>query len=240
MSKSSRTAKSIFSKASKVVGAFLLSGVFLALGFWQLDRAAQVKELDQPYQELPVIGLSEITQPKTNLAGTSVNRIVEFSGSYVAQYLAPNQIADGKRSSWNVALMEVDGGGLILVVRGSGLIDLPRGDVKVTGRLLHRQFEDVAPQAVISNGELRRIDPALLLAEFAGDYFDGYVVATAEIQSGQSIQVPRIPAAPTRPTVPGYYWQHIAYVVIWWLMAGIVLFLPSYASRRERNIRKEL
>ena len=37
-----------------------------------------------------------------------------------------------------------------------------------------------------------------------------------------------------KPTVPGYYWQHMAYVVIWWLMALVVLFLPLYSRWRER------
>jgi Mg2+ and Co2+ transporter CorA len=40
---------------------------------------------------------------------------------------------------------------------------------------------------------------------------------------------------PAAPSVPGYYWQHIAYVVIWWLMALVVLFLPVYGRWRERE-----
>jgi Mg2+ and Co2+ transporter CorA len=37
-----------------------------------------------------------------------------------------------------------------------------------------------------------------------------------------------------RPTVPGYYWQHIAYVVIWFLMAVVTLYLPFYQRRRTK------
>jgi cytochrome oxidase assembly protein ShyY1 len=223
--------------------ALAFAALFVFLGFWQLDRAAQVKELQKPFQESPIIALSEVATPSTNLSGDAVNRIVEFSGSYVTQYLAPKQV-DSKESSsndWSVALMEVDGGGLLLVVRGVGLIETPRGEIAVKGRIYHRQFEDRAPEATLSSGQLRRIDPSLLLAEYSGDYYDGYVIAISEEQNGrQIIESNRVPAEPTEPTVPGYYWQHIAYVVIWWLMAGVVLFLPLYSNWRNRQTKGEL
>jgi hypothetical protein len=31
--------------------------------------------------------------------------------------------------------------------------------------------------------------------------------------------------------VAGYYWQHISYVAIWWLMAAIVLYLPFHRRK---------
>jgi hypothetical protein len=31
--------------------------------------------------------------------------------------------------------------------------------------------------------------------------------------------------------IPGFYWQHLSYVVIWGLMAGVVLYLPFYRRR---------
>jgi hypothetical protein len=33
----------------------------------------------------------------------------------------------------------------------------------------------------------------------------------------------------------GYYWQHISYVVIWWLMAALVIWAPFY-KRREVSV----
>lgn len=223
--------------------ALAFAALFIFLGFWQLDRAAQVKELQKPFLELPAVALSEVTTPSTNLSGIAVNRIVEFSGSYVTQYLAPKQVdkEKSKTSDWNVGLMEVDGGGLLLVVRGEGLIETPRGEIEVKGRIYHRQFEDRAPEATLSSGQLRRIDPSLLLGEYSGDYYDGYVIAITEERNGrQIIESSRVTAQPTEPTVPGYYWQHIAYVVIWWLMAGVVLFLPLYSNWRDRRTKGEL
>jgi hypothetical protein len=35
--------------------------------------------------------------------------------------------------------------------------------------------------------------------------------------------------------VPGFYWQHISYVVVWWFMAVLVLLLPLFPQMRQRN-----
>jgi len=225
--------------ANLVFGALVvltLVAVFIALGFWQLDRAAQVKELQKPYVEKPIVELAKVAKPNRNLAGESVNRIVRFTGTYVSQFFAPNQIDKRKiESTWSIGLMEIDGGGYLLVVRSNQLSELPRGDVAVTGRLIHRQFDDVAPNAQSSKGELRRIDPSLVVSQYGGDYFDGYVVAQSEEVNGRIISAERVTIDPVQSTVPGYYWQHIAYVIIWWLMAAVVLFLPIYSRLRERN-----
>lgn len=225
--------------ANLVFGALVvltLVAVFIALGFWQLDRAAQVKELQKPYVEKPIVELAKVAKPNRNLAGESVNRIVRFTGTYVSQFFAPNQIDKRKiESTWSIGLMEIDGGGYLLVVRSNQLSELPRGDVAVTGRLIHRQFDDVAPDAQSSKGELRRIDPSLVVSQYGGDYYDGYVVAQSEEVNGRIITAERVTIDPVQSTVPGYYWQHIAYVIIWWLMAAVVLFLPIYSRLRERN-----
>lgn len=222
-----------------ILGTFavlILVAIFILLGFWQLDRAAQVKELQKPYIEKPIAELAKVAKPNRNLAGESVNRIVSFTGTYVTQLFAPNQIDNKKvESTWSIGLMEIDGGGYLLVVRSYEPSELPRGDVAVTGRLIHRQFDDVSPNAQSSKGELRRIDPSLVVAQYGGDYYDGYVVAQSEEVNGRIISAERVTIDPVQSTVPGYYWQHIAYVIIWWLMALVVLFLPIYSRLRERN-----
>ena len=43
-----------------------LCGTFVKLGFWQLDRAAELKELQKPYVEQSVIALTDIAQPSSN------------------------------------------------------------------------------------------------------------------------------------------------------------------------------
>lgn len=222
-------------RAATALALIALVAIFVALGFWQLDRAAQLRKSQAPYQELPIIALSDVTKPNINLPGEAINRIVLFSGTYVAQLDAPGQRdRAGRVATWSVGVMEVDGGGNILVVRSASPAELPRGDIEVTGRLFHRQFEDVS---AASSGELRRIDPAIVVADYGGSFFDGYVVATQELAAGQVIEVDRIALDPALPTTPGNYWQHIAYVVIWWLMAVVVLFLPFYSRWRSREVQ---
>ena len=57
--------------ALKKVGLALvvlgLCGAFIRLGFWQLDRAADLKELQKPYIEQPLIALTDVATPSTNL-----------------------------------------------------------------------------------------------------------------------------------------------------------------------------
>jgi len=38
--------------------------------------------------------------------------------------------------------------------------------------------------------------------------------------------------------IGGFYWQHIAYVITWWFMAGLVLFAPFY--NRSVNRAKQV
>ena len=214
------------------IAALALIAIFISLGFWQLDRARQLQALQQPYQDLPLISLSEVAEPSENLTDSAINRIVTFSGSYVMQFTAPNQIDRNKnKADWLVGLLEVDGGGAILVVRSTRNGEMPRGDLQITGRLFPRQFEDRSEKV---EGELSRLDPSLVSSLYSDALYDGYVVAATEVDSGRPIQLPRVDLAPARPTVPGYYWQHIAYVAIWWLMALVVVFLPFYNRWRKR------
>ena len=212
-----------------------LCGTFIRLGFWQLDRAADLKELQKPYVEQPVVPLTDIAQPSANLSDQAINRIVTMSGRYVLQLDAPGQKdKNGKVETWLVGVLEVDGGGAILVVRSNKSAELPKGDVEIEGRLLVRQFED---RSAKSESNLSRLDPSLLVGMYDLPIFDGYVVAMREQVDGAELVLPRVKVDPARPSVPGYYWQHISYVVIWWLMALVVVFLPFYGRKRRSEIK---
>jgi len=221
---------------SKIGAAFIvliLCATFIRLGFWQLDRAGEFQELQRPYIERPVINLSQVTSPGENLSDDSINQIVRFSGKYLDQYIAPNQEDKfGVRSDWVVGLLEVDSGGAILVVRSTSNTEIPLGAVDITGRLFNRQFDDRAKK---SSSQLNRIDPALLVASYDQKLFDGFVLAQNESINGIELDINRPELDPAKPSVPGYYWQHISYVVIWWLMALVVLFLPFYQVSRKRQ-----
>lgn len=215
-----------------------LCGIFIRLGFWQLDRAADLKELQKPYIEQPIVALTDIAQPSTNLTDQAINRIVKVSGRYVAQLDAPGQRDKFEKvGTWLVGILEVDGGGALLVVRSDRTSELPKGQIEIEGRLLVRQFED---RTAKSESTLSRLDPSLLVGMYNLPIFDGYVVATSERVDGKELILPRVKVDPARPTVPGYYWQHISYVVIWWLMALVVVFLPFYSRKRRSELKESL
>lgn len=215
-----------------------LCGSFIRLGFWQLDRAAELKELQKPYIEQPVVPLTDVAAPAENLSDSAINRIVTFSGRYVAQTDAPGQKdKNGKVGTWLVGAFEVNGSGTILVVRSYKDAELPKGEVTIVGRLLVRQFED---RVAKSEGSLSRLDPSLWVGMSDLPIFDGYVVASSETLDGAQLELPRVVIDPARPNVPGYYWQHISYVVIWWLMALVVVFLPFYGRKRRNEIKGAL
>jgi cytochrome oxidase assembly protein ShyY1 len=216
-----------------VAAVVVLALIFVRLGFWQLDRATELKELQKPYVEKPIVALSDVAAPSENLKDSAINRIVEFSGQYVAQFDAPGQIDKEENvGTWLVGLLEVNGGGAILVVRGTQAEELPKGEVFVQGRLMLRQFEN---RAAKSEDQLSRLDPSLLVATYNLPVYDGYVVAESERLNGKPLELKRAQVDPIKPKVPGYYWQHISYVVIWWLMALVVVFLPFYSRQREKK-----
>jgi hypothetical protein len=95
-----------------------------------------------------------------------------------------------------------------------------------------RQFEDRVRN---SPGVISRIDSSVIVALTDLDLYDGYLVATGEQVSEGVITRDRIDVAEVKSKATGYYWQHISYVIIWWLMAAIVIYLPFYRKRQERD-----
>jgi cytochrome oxidase assembly protein ShyY1 len=138
----------------------------------------------------------------------------------------------------------------ILVVRGVYKPDrgaqLPAKVIKnnnfqIVGRYYPTQSSDVSsmtsPMGVDS---LSRIDPALVAGIAPGKLFDGYVVEQSENEidsltgAVSHFSIERLPTPLIAPAVAGFYWQHIAYVVIWWFFSLLILMTPFYNSLRNR------
>jgi hypothetical protein len=218
-------------------GVISLALVFIALGNWQLDRSVVVKELNVASKVIDpkIYNLSELAEPSAALDSRNVNKSVAFSGFYVANFQAPFQKdVDGKVSDWEVGLLQVDGSDPlsgVLVVRGLWEDRLKNPEVAMStkidlvGTLQPRQNDDRADNVP---GVISRLDSSVIVGLTDLDLYDGFVVAKSEAtRSGELIR-DRVVAAPPVSKVAGYYWQHISYVAIWWLMAAIVLYLPFY------------
>ena len=226
-----------FKKFFQGTGVVSLALIFIALGNWQLDRSVIVKELNAASKVIDpkIYDLNELAEPSVALDSRNVNKSVAFSGFYVANFKAPFQKdVDGKVSDWEVGLLQVDGSDPlsgVLVVRGLWEDRLKNPEVAMStkidlvGTLQPRQNDDRADNVP---GVISRLDSSVIVGLTDLDLYDGFIVAKSEAtRSGELIR-DRVVAAPPVSKVAGYYWQHISYVAIWWLMAAIVLYLPFY------------
>jgi hypothetical protein len=214
-----------------------LALIFVALGNWQLDRSVIVKELNASAKVVDpkIYSLADLAQPSVNLDSRNVNKSVSVSGFYVANFKAPVQKdIDGQVSDWEVGLLQVDGSdplSAILVVRGLWADRLNNPEVamstrvEIVGTMQPHQNDDRAENVP---GVISRLDSSVIVGLVDLELYDGFIVANSEITKAGELVRERVVAAPPVSKAAGYYWQHISYVAIWWLMAAIVLYLPFY------------
>ena len=217
----------------------LIAAVFVGLGLWQLDRARDMKTiLNAPAPAITApVPLQDLAKPRAALDTAMDGKTVSASGFYVANFKAPNQVdGTGVVSDWEVTLMQVDTTSVILVVRGlwSERLKEPQlamsNRIELTGLLRAHQNED---RALNSSGVISRLDSSVIVGLTDLDLYDGYIIAVDEKFRDGDISRTRVTPEMRTARIPGFYWQHISYVVIWWLMAAVVLYLPIYRRRVE-------
>jgi cytochrome oxidase assembly protein ShyY1 len=219
------------------VAVLAIAALFVGLGFWQLQRAADLKESLKVARTIDtkVVALQSVAQPRQALGEQAFNRTVSLTGKYIANFRAPNQDdGNGVVADWEVALAQVDERSAILVVRGLWSERMLNPEIQqsmnidIEGVLVASQFGDRADNVP---GVISRLDSAVVVGLTDLDLYDGYILARSEASDGQDLQRTRVTEEKVNPKIPGYYWQHISYVVIWWLMAVVVLYLPFYRRR---------
>ena len=184
------------------------------------------------------VELNSLAKPRVTIDSRNFLKNVSAQGNYIATFKSENQSSDEvAATAWEVAVLQVDAKSAILVVRGlwSERLTEPQiamsQKVSVTGVLQPSQSSDRGPN---SADNLARVDSTLLLTK-AGladlDLYDGFILANSEVVDGAKIDRTRLEISVDNSKVPGYYWQHISYVFIWWLMAALVLYLPFYRRR---------
>jgi hypothetical protein len=212
----------------------------VGLGKWQLDSAASVKEAKAVAKLVDpnTYSLEQLATPTLPLDSRNVNKEVSVKGFYVANFKAPlQQDVDGTVSDWEVALLQIDGSSPlsgILVVRGLWKDRLLNPEVAMStkislaGTLQPRQYDDRADN---EPGVISRLDSSVIVGLVDLQLYDGFIAVKSESTANGELLRERV--APPTPVsrIAGYYWQHISYVAIWWLMAAIVLYLPFYRRR---------
>jgi hypothetical protein len=222
-------------KPLQAITVLVFAAIFIALGIWQLQRAQELQNAKKIVADTTIYPLAQMASATGSVPPESILKFVTTTGRYIATYQAPNQKdGSGVLADWEVALLEEEGGAAILVVRGLWEERLTSPEiamakkVTVTGTLLPKQNEDRAENI---DGQISRVDSSLLVTSYSGQLYDGFILATGEELSGALIERSRISAPELTAGVPGYYWQHISYVVVWWFMAALVLWAPFYRRK---------
>jgi len=230
-------ASKFFTKATQVVAVIALAAVFVGLGVWQLQRAADLKNSLKVATTIDtqVVPLESVTTPRVSLPPDAINKTVSVSGQYIQNFRAPDQIdGDGKQSDWEVALLQIGTDSAILVVRGLWSERLLNPDIQqsmvidIEGLLVASQYDD---RSVNTAGVISRLDSAVVTSLTDLDLYDGYILASKEATRTGSLDRTRVTPEKLTSKIPGFYWQHLSYVVIWGLMAAVVLYLPFYRRR---------
>jgi cytochrome oxidase assembly protein ShyY1 len=210
---------------------FIFAATFVRLGIWQLDRAQLVQEISKPVADKAEVAIETLIKPRISIPDNSKGRLVSATGSYERILQAPNQSSgeNSVRENWQVGILKLNNGAGVLVVRGVGDSTPPNQLIEVRGRLFPSQIEDRAVGANLAS-EISRLDSTVLLSRVNFDLYDGYVIVISEKPDSQ---IERVPAPQIVVKAAGFYWQHISYVVIWWLMALLVLCMPLFKRRSE-------
>jgi cytochrome oxidase assembly protein ShyY1 len=232
--------KTIAKKFLQGFGVLAIALVLVGLGNWQLDRAQLVQSTNAAAKVIDpkIYSLNELAKPTIALDSRNVNKQVAASGFYIANFKAPLQSdSDGKVNDWEVALLQVEGSNPIsgiLVVRGLWADRLLNPEVAMStkislvGTMQPHQNDDRADNVP---GVISRLDSSVIVGLADVALYDGFIVAKSEKTREGNLVRERVVAKAPVSRVAGYYWQHISYVAIWWLMAAIVIYLPFYRRK---------
>ena len=230
-------ASKFVTKVFQAVAVLLIAAIFVGLGIWQLQRAADLKNSLKVATTIDtnVVPLETLTSPRVSIPATALNRTISVSGQYIQNFRAPDQIdGNGEQADWEVALLQVGTNSAILVVRGLWSERLLNPDIQqsmvidIEGLLVASQYDD---RSVNTAGVISRLDSAVVTSLTDLDLYDGYVLASKESTRTGKLDRTRVTPEKLTSRIPGFYWQHLSYVVIWGLMAGVVLYLPFYRRR---------
>lgn len=224
---------------------FLGAGAVCArLGVWQLDRAQVRGESSQEVvaeqlADADPVPLEDVLAPQTTFTGAALGRKVEVEGVYDAagQLLVPGREHDGTTGSLVLTPLRVtldDGSEAVLpVVRGwvASAQDAgapPAGSVGVVGYL---QVSE-APGDGIGGGETDAVSSAVLVGEWGGPIWTGYVL----LESSDPAQDASVVVVEPEPRDGGgLNIQNLAYAAQWWIFGGFAVLLWLRMVRDEAH-----
>ena len=201
----------------------LLVAIFLSLANWQWNRALEIRK--PIAQDQSISPIDSLITPNGSIEPSALGQKVSLEGEYISNWVAPHQ--DGNKS-WEVGLLKTRDNAAILVVRGiKGSNELALGESKIVGYVMPPQSEDVADN---SGNQLSRVDSSLFVSKTDLPLYAPFIqVISEDPATGLEVLPFKV-----NSKVPGFYWQHISYVVIWFLFALTAIYLMIYQRRLER------
>ena len=201
----------------------LLVAIFLSLANWQWNRAVEIRK--PIAQDQSISPIDSLITPNGSIEPSALGQKVSLEGEYISNWVAPHQ--DGNKS-WKVGLLKTRDNAAILVVRGiKGSNELALGESKIVGYVMPPQSEDVADN---SGNQLSRVDSSLFVSKTDLPLYAPFIqVISEDPATGLEVLPFKV-----NSKVPGFYWQHISYVVIWFLFALTAIYLMIYQRRLER------
>jgi len=205
------------------IGTALLVAIFLSLANWQWNRAAELKkpiEVDQS-----IAPIDSVIAPNDSVTDSIIGRKVSVAGEFVSNWIAPGQ---AENKTWDVGLFKTEDNAMILVVRGFHKNEIPQlGKSKIVGYLVPPQSKNVGES---KDNQINRVDSALFVTKTELPLYAPFIQAISEDPDMGYQQVP----FELGKKVPGFYWQHISYVVIWFLFALTAIYLMIYQRRLDK------
>ena len=204
----------------------LLVAVFLSLANWQWNRAAELKK--PLTQDQSVSPIDSLISPNGSIEPASLGKKVSLEGEYLSNWIAPHQ--DGNKS-WEVGLLKTRDNAAILVVRGiKGSNEFALGESKIVGYLVPPQSAENKILTELKANQISRVDSALFVTKTELPLYAPFIQAISETPDMGYQPVP----FQLGKKVPGFYWQHISYVVIWCLFAMTAIYLMIYQRRLDK------
>lgn len=230
---------------------FLIAALCIAAGTWQISRYEQkVREnhVLRANAHAPAVALTPGLVP---LAGHGPvpgrdairYRTATVSGTFVnghQQYVRNESIGE-TRGYYVLDPLRTDNG-VLLVVRGfvadsggdatphAGTA-LPTGRVTVTGRL---QTPDSGPDDAgrLPGHELQTINPTQQAKALGSPVYDAYLILKAHQPGTSGLRAVPAPDL-SNPAGGAAEWQHLAYVIQWYIFALLALAAPFAMARHE-------
>ncbi|MGY0230877.1 SURF1 family cytochrome oxidase biogenesis protein [Longispora urticae] len=213
----------------------------VGLGYWQLQRFHQRAAINDRVDAAvlaPPVPVAELSAPGAKPADAKEWRQVTASGVFdpANVILARGRTLDNRVGFEVLVPLRLADGTAVLVDRGwvppaaSGLNAhptvpvVPSGLVTVAGRL---RLPESSPGPVDRAGgvlEVRRIDPSRIGKDLPYPVLGGWI--SVEVADPGFTAVPGEPGR--QPT-----WMNVAYVIQWWLFAGMALFGYFWLARKE-------